>query len=256
MQTWRKLRSTDSHGRSVSLAATILMLILPGTVFSQVVDTNRPGFSFTPGVVPVGRWQLETGISYDRFNSSSDSTSLPLAEARFGLTDGVELFVSSVNWVDRTNGTSSSSGLADMAVGTKLALTGAEAKTRMALLFQVSLPVGDSDFTSDRYDPSAAFIWTYNGRVPMAGTVKVSRFREGFQLDNSFKLPFSLGGAHSTFVEWEANLPEGPGNDTHWINGGYQWLLNDRTQLDANAGFGLNDRAGDYRLGAGFSVLF
>jgi hypothetical protein len=240
----------------VSLTGTILALILPGTVFSQVVDTNRPGFSFTPGVVAAGRWQLETGIAYDRPDSDSQSLTLPLAEARFGLSDGVEIFVSSVSWSDADSGAGSARGLVDMALGTKLALTEADAKTRMAALFQLSVPVGDSDFSSDRYDPSAALIWTHAGRVPLAGTVKVSRFRDGFQLDNGLKLPFSLGGAHSAFVEWEANLPEGSGNDTHWLNGGYQWLLDDRTQLDANAGVGLNDRAGDYRLGAGFSILF
>jgi hypothetical protein len=233
-----------------------MALTLPGTAFSQVVDTNRPGFSFTPGVVAVGRWQLETGVAYDRPDSGSHSITLPQAEVRFGLSDGVEIFVSSISWSDADSGASSSRGLSDMAVGTKLALTESDAKTRMAVLFQLSVPVGDSDFSSDRFDPSAAFIWTRQDRVPLAGTVKVSRFRSGFQLDNSLKLPFSLGGAHSAFFEWEANLPEGSGNDTHWLNGGYQWLLDDRMQLDANAGIGLNDRAGDYRLGAGFSILF
>lgn len=256
MQEWRKPRGIRSRRWSVPLAGSILALVLPGSVFSQVVDTNRPGFSFTPGVVAAGRWQLETGIAYDSPGSSSNSISLPLAEARFGLSDGVELFVSSISWKDADFGGSSARGLVDMAVGTKIALSDVDARTRMAVLFQLSVPVGDSGFSSDRYDPSAAFIWTHDGRLPLAGTVKVSRFRDGFQLDNGLKLPFSLGGAHSAFFEWEANLPEGSSNDTHWLNGGYQWLLNDSTQLDASAGVGLNDRAGDYRLGAGFSILF
>jgi hypothetical protein len=125
----------------------------------------------------------------------------------------------------------------------------------MAILLQLSVPVGNSDLSSDRFDPGAAFVWTHAGRIPLAGTVKVSRSRDGFRLDNGLKLPFSLGGTHSAFVEWEASLPEG-GSDAHWLNGGYQWLLDDRIQFDANAGIGLNDRAGNYRIGAGFSILF
>lgn len=241
--------------RTLPALAIVMLLSLPNAVLGEVVDTNRPGFSFTPGVVAAGRWQLETGIAYDRPDSGSHSVSLPLAEARFGLSDGVEIFVSSISWKDADSGAGSASGLVDMAVGTKLALTDGAAETRMAVLFQLSVPVGNGEFSSDRYDPSAAFIWTHDGGIPLAGTVKVSRFRDGFQLDNGLKLPFSLGGAHSAFFEWEANLPEG-GNATHWLNGGYQWLLDDRLQLDANAGAGLNDRAGDYRLGVGFSILF
>ena len=55
------------------------------------------------------------------------------------------------------------------------------------------------------------------------------------------------------FVEWEANLPEG-GGSTHWLNGGYQWLIDDDMQFDLNAGLGLNDRTADYRVGVGFSI--
>ena len=95
MQKPRKFPRSQSHRLSWSLAGAIVALALPGMAAGQVVDTNRPGFSFTPGVVADGRWQLETGIAYERPDSGSHSISLPQAEARFGLSDGVELFVSS-----------------------------------------------------------------------------------------------------------------------------------------------------------------
>ena len=245
----------DRHPSALKSLVVAAIMILNGQAHAEVVDTNRPGFSFTPGVVAKGRWQLETGVSYDRADGRSRSVSLPLAELRFGVAEGVEVFLSSVSWSDVEVANTSESGLVDMAIGTKMALTEANARTRMAILLQVSVPVGDSAFSSDRVDPSAAFVWTHDGRVPLAGTVKVSRFREGFQLDNGLKLPFWARGNHSAFAEWELNLPEG-GEDAHWLNGGYQWLLDDRTQVDASAGLGLNDAAGDYRVAAGFSVLF
>ena len=88
--------------------------------------------------------------------------------------------------------------------------------------------------------------------LPFAGTVKFTEFDDSWQLDNGLKLPFAINDNQGVFVEWEANVPE-DGGPTHWLNGGFQWLLDDNLQLDFNAGLGLNDRAGDYRWGVGFS---
>jgi len=229
------------------------LCVLPCLATGQTIDTNRPGFSFSPNVVAPGQWQLETGITYTRPNNDTHTTSLPTAEIRLGVSDQVEVFISSLSWSETESGASTSSGLVDMALGTKLGISNADDRTQMALLFQLSVPTGDDSFSSDRWDPSLAFVWAHNGDFAIAGTVKVSDFGSGYQLDNGLKLPFSWGDAHSGFVEWEANLPE-KGGSTHWLNGGYQWLMNRRMQFDLNAGLGLNDRAGDYRLGVGFSV--
>jgi hypothetical protein len=229
------------------------VFVMPGLAAGQAIDTNRPGFSFSPNVVGIGQWQLETGFSYNRSNSDSYSTSLPGAEIRYGVADQLEVFLSSVTWSKTKSAGSDNSGLADMVFGTKIKLSDVDAKTQTAVLFQLSVPVGDSSVSSDRWDPSLAFIWAHSGSLPIAGTVKVSKFRGGYQLDNGLKLPFSWGDAYSGFVEWEANLPEG-GGSTHWLNGGYQWLLDEHIQIDFNAGLGLNNRADDYRLGVGISI--
>ena len=245
----------NRHSQRVFRLLALLCLSTPASSLAQAIDTNRPGFSFSPNVVPVGQWQLETGIAWDRPNSDTDIVSLPLAELRYGMADGFELFISSVSWSDADTGTGSANGLLDMVVGTKLSLGDNGGPTTIAVLFQVSVPTGSSDFTSDRWDPSAAFVWSYAGKIPLAGTVKVSRFADGVQLDNGLKLPFAIGADQSAFVEWEANLPEG-GGSTHWLNGGYQFLLTEDLQWDLNAGIGLNNRAGDYRLGLGLSIRF
>lgn len=246
------------HGLSYRLMLSVALIpamFSTGPANAQSIDTNRPSFSFSPNVVAPGRWQLETGIAYTRSDSDTDETSLPGAELRFGIADDVELFASSLNWTSADSAGNDTSGLADMALGAKVNISSPGARTNMALLLQISVPIGDSDLTSDRWDPSAAFVWAYDGALTLAGTVKVSDFESGLQVDNGLNLVFSITDTSSAFVEWEANLPES-GGSTHWLNGGYLWLLDDTMQLDLNAGLGLNDRAGDYRLGAGFSVLF
>jgi len=225
------------------------VLSVPGAVLAQAIDTNRPGFSFSPNVVARGAWQMETGLTHTRFDSDTDSTSLPEAEFRYGIADQVELFVSSLGWLDADG----ASGFLDPNIGAKVSVSDAGATANMALLFQLSVPIGGNDVTSDRWDPSLAFVWSMSGGLGLAGTVKVTRFDSDFQVDNGLKLPFSLNDRHSAFVEWEANLPEN-GGSSHWLNAGFQWLLDDRMQVDFNAGAGLNDRAGDYRFAVGFSM--
>jgi hypothetical protein len=233
--------------------AIVCVFVLPDEVVGQTIDTNRPGFSSSPNVVEPGQWQLETGIAYTRSSDDGRSLFLPLAEIRTGVVGQVEVYLASLSWAETDSAGSTISGLLDVALGTKINISDADANTQMALLFQLSVPTGDSNFSSDRWDPSIGFVWAHSGDLAIAGTVKVSQFDSGYQLDNGLKVPFSWSDAHSGFVEWEVNLPEGGGN-THWLNGGYQWLIEDHMQLDFNAGLGLNDRAADYRVGVGFSI--
>lgn len=241
---WKRLR--------LSLPG-IAALAVSNLAGAQAIDTNRPGFTASPNVVAPGQWQVETGIAYTRPDSDSHATSLPTAEIRFGVADQVELFISSLSWTNASSSGGDTSGLVDMDIGTKIDITDAGAKTEMAFGFQLSVPTGDDGFSSDRWDPSVAFVWLHNADLTVAGTVKLSNYEGGIQVDNSLKLPFSVDETRSAFVEWEMNLPE-DGDNAHWLNGGYQWVLEDRMQLDLNAGLGLNDGAGDYRLGMGFSI--
>lgn len=229
--------------------AALWLSALPGTAAAQAIDTNRPGFSYTPGVVAPGEWQLETGYSYTRYDGSNSESSLPLAEIRTGVGDRVEMFLASVTW----SNSDTASGLLDMQLGTKISISEANAKTRMAILFEVSVPVGDDEYTSDSWDPAAAFIWTHDGKIALAGTAKATWFDSNFLFSNSLKLPFTISDDQSAFVEWEANLPEG-GDSTHWLNGAYQRLLSDRMQLDFSVGLGLTSDTGDWRAGVGFSM--
>ncbi len=230
------------------------LALAPGfAVHAQAIDTNRPGFSFTPGVVGKGTWQVETAIDFVQNDSDSETLSLPNAEIRYGTGERVEVFVSSLGWAEDDSFGSKASGLTDLAVGTKIAVSEPAAATKTAVLLQLSLPTGDDRFTSDSVDPAVAFIWTHSGRFNLAGTAKLRDAPGGYRFDNGLKLPFAIDERRSWFVEWEANVREGRGS-SHWANGGFQWLMQDNIQIDLNAGVGLNDRAGDYRFGVGFSI--
>jgi hypothetical protein len=223
---------------------SLALLVAACPVVAQTIDSNRPGFTFAPTVVPHRKLQLEGGVAYDKL---SDSVAAPQGELRYGAAEGVELFLTSLNWDDADR--------ADLAVGTKLAVDGLPDTTQIALLFQLSAPTGDNNTSSDRWDPSAAFIWAHSGALPLAGTARLTQSGNDSQFDNGLKLILPSSSGRAAFVEWELNWPEG-GDAAHWLNGGYQWLLSDHFQLDVNVGLGLNDEAGDYRIGLGLSQLF
>jgi hypothetical protein len=227
----------------------MLACLVPFTGFAQAIDTNRPGFSFSPNVVARGAWQMETGLDYTRFDSNNDALALPQAEFRYGIADNIELYASSLGWVDGDFG----SGFLDPNIGAKISPSQADSIVKMAFLFQLSVPIGGNDVTTDSWDPSLGFVWGMSRGLGLAGTVKVSYIDDEFQLDNGLKLPFQFNNRNAAFVEWEANVPEN-GGASHWLNAGYQYWREYDVQIDFSAGVGLNDRAGDWRFGIGFST--
>ncbi len=241
--------------RSRWLLCATVAASLGNAANAQAIDTNRPGFSFSPNVVGKGVWQLETGLEYSRGDNDTRSLSLPNAELRYGIGNDVELFVSGVSWSDSESGGASRSGFGDISIGTKIAMGDTSAATRMALLFLLSVPTGRSGLSSDSWDPSLGFVWSTSGKLPLAGTAKVTDIDGRLQFDNGLKLPFTLNDRQSVFIEWEANIPES-GSSTHWLNSGFQWLLSDQTQVDFEVDLSLSEFGDDYSFAAGFSRRF
>ncbi|MEM9379170.1 MAG: transporter [Planctomycetota bacterium] len=238
---------------AVRLLPILAAAALAGAADAQTIDTNRPGFSFTPGIVPVGLWQLETGLSFTRFDARTRAATLPLAELRMGVAERVEFFAASMTWSRIEEPGSDTSGFEDFAVGTKIGLSPGDASARLALLLEVGVPAGASGLTTDRWDPTAGLVWAWDAALPLAGTSILTDLEDGVLFANGLKVPFSWRDRHSGFAEWEANVPEG-GGSANWLNGGYQWLLGERMQFDASVGLGIGGLAGDYRFGVGFSI--
>jgi hypothetical protein len=221
------------------------------------IDTNRPSFSSSPYVLSRGNWQIETGIDYEKSSTESDTTSLTLPSAllRFGLADVVELHV---EWGGVTRSRSdgnTTTGITDASIGVKIQVTGDQARTMAAILAELTVPVGDTAFTSDRWDPTIGIAWAHAGSLNWAGTAKITMNDSDYQFDNGVVLSFASSANSSTFVEWEANVPEG-GSTIHKLNGGFLWWQGPVIQFDVNGSLGLNDEAADYKLGLGWSYRF
>ncbi len=235
--------------------AILLACAAVQSVAADVIDTNRPGFSFTPTVVDKQAWQIETALTYLRSDGGLRQLSLPNAELRYGIGNDVEVFASGISWNDAEVGSADARGLGDISFGTKIGLDISGEKLTSAVLFLVSVPVGEDEFTSDRWDPSLGFVWTYSGRIPLAGTARITDREDGLGFDNGLKLPVQIDERQTVFVEWEANFPA-RGSNSHWLNSGYQRLLSDDIQIDVAIDVSLSDFGDDYRFGVGFSTRF
>jgi hypothetical protein len=77
-----------------------------------------------------------------------------------------------------------------------------------------------------------------------------------FEAANALGVSLPINDRLGSFVEYFGFYRKGGGGAAHNLNGGFTHLLNDNLQLDVNGGLGMNRRADDYFLGAGFAFRF
>jgi len=254
---------TNRRGRSILcliLAFVLAQLAGAKAALAQdpgPINTERPSFSSSPLALPTGYWQIEAGYEYTRnlgSNSSKEHT-LPNALLRFGFHPRfeVQLNWSGYSWV--TSSGSETNGAKDASLGVKWQLNDGNSSFVAGLFAGVSLPVGDSDLTSDDYDPELGFFWTYTGGLDWFGTAKLTESGNKYKLENAVGISLSLAQDTGAYFEYKGSFPEGQG-PAHDLNFGVTWLLDNDLQVDVNGGLGLNKRASDFKLGAGIAYRF
>jgi hypothetical protein len=242
---------------TLRLLVLSLLCAAPVAAAQDRIDANRPSFSTSPVVLQPGAWQLETGIDYQRDNTGAGSSSvtLPAASLRYGLQQEIELLFDWSGVSRVSSGGQSETGVTDASVGIKFQVSEDDAKTAFAFVADLSIPIGDAAFSSDRWNPSIGVAWANSASLTWAGTAKITNNGGDYQLDNGVLLGFATTENSTAFVEWEANIPDS-GSAAHKLNGGYLWWRGPMVQFDVNASLGLNDQAADYGLGLGWSYRF
>ncbi len=246
-----------------------------------VISTDRPSFSDTTGIVPVGHYQLETGYTFTFRNRDDVETQRhngPEILARVGLIDDrLELRATTSAYVwSRTNdgsgaGFASSEGFSDVALGFKLKLTDQEgALPRLVLEGITTVGAGNRDISTRQVEPTVKLIWSYDleklcgdkwkgfgvyGNFNYAyPTTDGERFSQGAgSICGTYAITDKLG----VFAEYYVVGPAAKGTDAaHSVDFGTSYLIDNRVQLDARVGFGLNKTADNAFAGVGISFLF
>lgn len=237
--------------------------------------TDRPDRTESAAVVAPGYVQVETGVLFTRDDEGPAEVEVlegPGTLVRIGLGGRAELRLGWSGWVRQEvgfgggGGTTSADGPGDAELGAKVKLRDeAGSLPETALLVGVSLPVGDEELTSDRYDPtillslahtlSEQLSLGYNGGVAWssapgeAGVVETAS-----HLVYAAALGIGLTERFGAFAEVFGEEPiDAPGSSAVSLDGGFTYLVRPALQLDLFAGAGLTDEAPDWFVGAGVS---
>jgi len=228
--------------------------------------TDRPDFTESTLAVPLGRAQIEAGLTFTHHGTDADSFGAPEALLRVGVLPGFELRIGAPGfaWEDRGPGTER--GLTDSSLGFKLELgEQSGAAPSLAVIGQLSIPTGADAFTSDRADPSAILAWAYDvGDTgwSIAGNAGVTFLEDrGGDLSEEFSASVALGAAVTGelgfFAEYFGFYRNGAASGPeHYFNTGLTWLVSNNAQLDFRVGAGLNGRSDSLFTGAGVSFRF
>lgn len=237
--------------------------------------TDRPDRTESAAVVAPGYVQVETGVLFTRDEEGAAEVEVvegPGTLVRIGLGGRTELRLGWDGWVRQEvslagGGDVTVDGAGDAELGAKVRLRDEAGRLpEAALLVGVSLPLGDEELTSDRYDPSIllSLAHTLSERLALgynAGVAWSSAPGEAGAVETSSHIVWSaalglgLTERLGAFAELFGEEPiDAPGSSAVSADGGFTWLVRPNLQLDLFAGAGLTDEAPDWFVGTGISI--
>jgi hypothetical protein len=231
---------------------------------SKPIDTDRPDFTDGTHTLAPGRFQLETGYTYQqaRGTDAGHTHSLPEILIRAGISSHVELRVGENYLVRQGDGSpaGSVSGLDDLYLGTKVSLTEAHGLAP-ALSFELkaNVPTGSAAISAHRWLPGGALLFGWEGDGPWSAGVELFATRtadDNAQGIASLSVQYQVNPSVQPYVEVFTVQPLGTGTalGARYANSGVLVLLSNNVQVDARVGLGLNHGADSYFVGFGFAV--
>ena len=235
--------------------------------------TDRPDFTEASTTVGQGVAQLELGYTYTSDRNNGDS----MAEHSFGEpllrygvgADWFELrFALRPTHVRQSVGgvTQTDSGVSDLYLGVKLALTAQQGIfPEMALVPQMTVPTGSRAFTNDEVLAGVNWLysWDVTDELSIAGSSQFNRSLDDsgdsyIQFAQSLSAGYAFTDELGAYAEWYVLTPasSSAAPTEHYIDGGFTVLLNNDVQWDIRAGKGVSSAAADYFVGTGLSVRF
>lgn len=183
---------------------------------------------------------------------------------RIGLVPRIELRIGLNSFVVESRPGNDESGFEDSFIGAKIRLVGpgssaSPLRPAVAVLLGTQLPTGEDGLGSDGIGPggTVALAWDLGRWVALGSNVGLASLEqdgERFeQVSASASVGVGLAERLGAYVELFGFSKQGPGgSEDIFVNGGLTFLASTDLQFDARTGFGLDDSAPDYFVGAGF----
>jgi len=240
-----------------------LTMALSSSLIAEPLVTDRPDATESSSVVAPGFFQLEVGVTaFEDAEGTSGVESLGTL-LRVGVIQDLELRLGWGGYLDSDE----VSGVNDMALGFKYYIAPELGwRPEMAVLVHTSLPVGESELSSDAYDPDflLSFSHSLSERISLGynvgAAIETSQGGDSgkdktlssalYSVALGYKVSERAGAYLEVFGSEGLSADDSPAS----IDGGLTWLLSDDAQLDCFAGFGLNDDADEWFVGIGYSL--
>ena len=226
--------------------------------------TDRPDQTESSAVVPRGYFQIETGVTYSDEGSASRTLEYPGTLIRIGLMKRLELRLGTQGFVSELEG-NETTGYGDSEIGTKLYLWQERGwRPEAALLTSVSIPTGNSAFSTRHADPSFRFLFSHSLTETVSLAYNVGAAWETVatssgsatlsDVEYTLAAGFALTDRLGAFAELFGDTPLSSGDGTALsVDGGFTYLLRPNIQFDVALGAGITDEAPDWFLTAGVS---
>ena len=255
-----------------SCLAAVLLWISSVTTGQEVTDapefiTDRPDQTESSAVVPRGYFQIETGVTYSDEGSASRTLEYPGTLIRIGLAKRLELRLGTQGFVSEFEG-NETTGYGDSEIGTKLYLWQESGwRPEAALLASVSIPTGNSAFSTRHVDPSFRFLFSHSLTETVSLAYNIGAAWETVatssgsatlsDLEYTLAAGFALTDRIGAFAELFGATPLSSGGGTAVsVDCGITYLLRPNVQFDIALGAGITDDAPDWFLTAGVSFRF
>ena len=219
---------------------------------------DRPDFTESAETVPMGHLQIEAGFTY---YDDPDVWTLPEALLRLGVTRDLEFRLRLPDYFDFDDGGTDDDGITDMSIGAKWRFADQDgAIPDMAVIPFLTIPTGDEPFTDDDVQIGATLAagWDLGDELSLGANLGLQTFDkenggDSIATTTSVVLGLPVGEDTGAFVEYFAIYPGNFDDAAHHIDGGVTHHIHNNLMLDARIGFGLNDEAPDFFIGAGVS---
>lgn len=233
-----------------------IFLLLTLVTFGQGQDliTDRPDFTESASVVPLNRWQIEMGYTFDKGGELEYHT-LGEVLVRFCLIKNFEFRVGLNSFGILSTPLGDTSGLEDLYLGGKWTLI----PDKVALLGGSTLPTGADDIGTSKPQPDITLALAHDFSKSLSLGINLGMAWSHDEVEyfsefaGSAALGYSLNDIWGVFFEVFGFFPKDR-DETVYADTGATYLINDDLQLDIRFGYQLNAEDTSTFIGIGVVV--
>ncbi len=228
---------------------------------------DRPDFTESASSVPAGSIQIEGGYTYTRTEDAHEHSVGELL-VRMGALDRVEVRIGINSVIFQEKFGSVNIGKDDPSLGFKFYLLKTADRFPLinpdiSFIAATTLPTTSSRFASRAFQPEAKLCvnWPLADWLGFGINANYAYpYEDGdyfHQFSGSAALGFAITDIVGCYVEYVNYYQEEKGKkDSHYVDGGFTFNVNDRAQFDVRGGTLVGTDHYDWFVGAGFIFLF